>query len=416
MPELLISGVGVSSAVGIGKDAFYDALMSCDARFGVMCRPGRQCPQAAADGDERNAGATTRFLGAEFESLTWPEPFSTLPRSLSFTARVAIVTLQEAWDDAGLDELEPDRIGLVVGGSNLQQRDLVLAQDAYRGRLAYLRPTYGMSFLDTDVCGACSEVFGIRGPAYTVGGASASGQLAVVQAALAVASGRVDACIAVGALADLSYWECQGLRSLGAMGSDRFADEPASACRPFDSDRDGFIFGESCAALVIEDASSVARRGAGVYGRLSGWAVEMDANRNPNPSFEGEVSVIKRALAMAGRRSVDVDYVNPHGSGSVIGDETELRAIVHCGLGGAPLNATKSVVGHGLTSAGAVELAATLLQMRRRRLHPCRNLDAPIARSLNWVRQPTEANPRVALKLSFGFGGINTATCVESLF
>jgi malonyl-ACP decarboxylase len=394
---LIISGLGVTSAVGQGKDAFAAALMEGRHAFSVMVRPGRQ--------------RQTSFLGAEIASLQLPASIpSRAVRTASFSAQAALATLSEAWHDARLDAIDPARIGLFVGGTNLQQRELVQTHEAYGERLDFLRPSYGMAFLDTDVCGLCSEVFGIRGFAYTVGGASASGHVAVLQALQAVQSGAVDVCIAVGALMDLSYFECQGLRALGAMGSDRFAGDPACACRPFDEARDGFIFGECCGAVVVERAGA---RDVDPYAVVSGWATVMDTNRNPDPSLDGEIAVIEKALAGAGWRAADVDYVNPHGSGSVIGDETELRALAACGLGHARINATKSIVGHGLSAAGTVEIAATLLQMKAARLHPTRNLDRPIADAA-WVRETAEPHAmQHALNLSLGFGGINTAICLS---
>jgi len=245
--------------------------------------------------------------------------------------------------------------------------------------------------MDTDVCGICTEQFGIRGSAYTVGGASASGHLAILQAIQAIRTGQLDVCIAVGALMDLSYWECQGLRVLGAMGSDRFADDPARACRPFDRCRDGFIFGECCGAVVIERGDAVRRQGVTTYAAVSGWAMVMDGHRNPDPSLDGEVEAITGALAHAGLTARDVDYINPHGTGSVVGDDTELKAIRACGLARASINATKSIVGHGLSAAGVVEVVATLVQMKASRLHPSRNLEDPIDPDLTWVGSRFEA-------------------------
>jgi malonyl-ACP decarboxylase len=327
---------------------------------------------------------------------------------------VALATLHEAWTDANLAGVDPTRIGLIIGGSNFQQRELIQAHEAYRDRVQFLRPTYPLSFMDTDVCGLCTEAFGIRGLAYTVGGASASGQLAVLQAIQAVESRQVDVCIAIGALMDLSYWECQGFRALGAMGSDAFAEEPSLACRPFDKRRDGFIYGESCGAVVIE--RSTPRAKVDPYARIAGWGMRMDGNRNANPSFDGEVSVIQQALHRAGVGPKDIDYINPHGTGSTLGDETELAAIAHCDLKHAHINATKSVVGHGLSAAGATELVATLMQMRVGQLHPCKNLEEPMDDSYQWVRgSPAQHTVKRALKMSMGFSGINTALCLERL-
>jgi len=413
-PDIVVSGIGVTSAIGQGKVAFTAALLEGRHRFDVMRRPGRQRP-LPVNGEGTPEEPAAAFLGAEIASVSMPGSVSrSLLRTASFSAQVALATLYEAWHDAKLDAIDPERIGLIVGGSNFQQRELVQVHDAYRHREAFLRPTYGMSFMDSDLCGLCTQAFGIRGFAYTVGGASASGQVVVLQAIQAVQSGQVDACIAIGALMDISYWECQGFRSLGAMGSDRYAKDPASACRPFDRDRDGFIFGESCGVVVIQRADSVSMTEIRPYALLAGWAMGMDGNRNPDPSLEGEVGAITAALQRAGLSAKDIDYVNPHGTGSTMGDITELEAIRRCGLDHAHLNATKSVIGHGLSAAGAVELIAILLQMQEGWLHPSRNLEQPIEPGLNWVRdQAVPHRIENALNLSMGFGGVNTAVCLR---
>lgn len=412
--EIVITGLGVTSAIGQGKKAFISALLQGQHAFGVMQRPGRQSPVSSIEKGE-GLRPVTSFLGAEIPSLSIPDLFpQRVLRTASFSGQVALVTLHEAWNEANLGEVDPDRIGLVVGGSNFQQRELIQTHETYQDRLHFVRPTYGISFMDSDLCGLCTELFGIQGFAYTLGGASASGQVAILQAIQAVQSGQVDICIAMGALMDLSYWECQGFRSLGAMGSDRYAEEPALACRPFDQDRDGFIYGESCGVVIIEGADSIKRKGVKPYAHLSGWAIGMDGNRNPNPSFEGEVKVIQKALKQAKRLAKEIDYINPHGTGSLIGDKIELQALHHCELTHAYLNATKSIIGHGLSAAGTVEVIATLLQMKESQLHPTRNLENPIEPSYNWVQH--QSIPHVieqALNLSMGFGGINTAICLQ---
>ena len=401
MPELMVTGLGVTAAIGQGKADFISALLAGRHAFDVMKRPGRQRESA--------------FLGAELSPLSYPESFPKgVLRTASFSAQVAMLTLHEAWQEANLKDVDPFRIGLLIGGSNIQQRELVNTYESYKDRVQFVRPSYGFSFMDSDLCGLGTELFGIRGFAYTVGGASASGQLAILQACQAIQLGQVDVCIAVGALMDLSYWECQALRSLGAMGSDRFADEPAMASRPFDKNRDGFIYGESCGVIVIERADAVARSGLHPYAQISGWAMEMDANRHPNPSYEGEKRSITNALKQAGLLAAEIDYINPHGTGSMIGDEIELKAIRDSGLSSAYINASKSIIGHGMSAAGNVEVIATLLQMDASQLHPSINLEQPIDPDFNWVRQQSQDHViKHALNLSMGFGGINTAVCLS---
>jgi malonyl-ACP decarboxylase len=398
MPELAITGVGVTTALGQGKAAVLPALLDGRHAFGILRRPGR-----------RAGGAV--FPGAELGDVAVPAdvPVRAL-RTASLTARAALATIDEAWHEAALDDVAGDRVGIVLGGSNIQQREQVALHDRYRDRAGHVRPSYGHTFLDTDVAALCGEHFGITGIAHTVGGASASGQLAVIEAARAVRDGTVDACVAVGALMDLSHWECQALRSLGAMAGDRYAATPQLACRPFDRDRDGFVYGEACAAIVVERLD---RARVVPYATLDGWGYAVDGHRRPDPSLDGEIRAVEAALSAAGWSATDVDYVNPHGTGAVLGDDVELAALKACGLTGMPINTTKSLLGHGLTAAGAVELAVTVLQQRAGYLHPCRNLDAPVDDSFGWVRGgAVRHDARRALNLSFGFGGFNTAVCV----
>jgi len=382
---LCVTGLGVTSAIGQGQIDFSNALLHGEHRFDYMSRPGRQiiASDSNDDGEKKSA-----FIGAEIASLSIPDKIPTsLIRTSSLSGQVALTTLFEAWEDADLENINPDRIGLIIGGSNFQQRELVNIHRQYHNRTHFLRPSYGISFMDSDLCGLCTEMFDIRGFAYTLGGASASGQLAVIQAAQSVQAGLVDVAIAVGALMDLSYWECQSFRSIGAMGTDRFGNQPEAACRPFDTQRDGFIFGESCGAVVIENRKVTKRKSMPKYAELTGWGVSMDGNRNPNPSREGEIKVIEMALKKAKCNPGKIDYINPHGTGSLIGDETELEALGHCGLRNAYLNASKSILGHGLSAAGTVELIATLIQMKAKQLHPTRNLNTPIDESFNWIRR-----------------------------
>jgi len=413
-PSIAVTGLGVVTAIGNDATSFCDALLEGRSAFGVMRRPGRQVPIRNGAATEA-AEVSTSFLGAELPPLSLPTARSGVnARSVSHSAQAALSALDQAWKDARLDEVAPERIGLVIGGCNVQQREIALQHDRYRGRESYLRPTYAMSFMDTDLCGVCTEAYDIRGLARTVGGASASGQLAVIEAAEAVASGRVDACIAVGALMDLSYWECQGFRTIGAMGSDRFASDPQLACRPFDTRRDGFIYGEACGAVVLERADRLSRHDRAPHARLSGWALRMDAHRNPDPSAEGEIAAIEGALAAAGLDAADIDYVNPHGTGSPLGDVVELEALRRTGLSHAWINATKALTGHALTGAGSMELIAILLQMRAGRLHPTRNIDEAIDLGFNWVGPQSRTHDiENAVNLSMGFGGINTAVCVS---
>src|SRR5260370_18360021 len=217
----VVTGMGVISAIGQGKAAFVAALLDGKTAFDTMRRPGRQLDSA--------------YIGAEIRDMVVPLGIARQTLlGASLSAQAALVVLQEAWTEARLSDVDPRRIGLIVGGSNIQQRELVLIHEGYRDRSIFLPPTYRLSFIDSDLCGFCTAQFGIRGSALTARGASASAQLAITQAAQAVLADQVDVCIALGALMDLSHWECRGLRALGAMGSDRYANEPAQCTHRLD--------------------------------------------------------------------------------------------------------------------------------------------------------------------------------------
>lgn len=397
---VVVTGIGIGCGLGWGRDAVCEGLLAGRDVFGVLARPGRQ----AADG-------STRFLGVEM-----PDPPSVLParvaRTVGLPGLAAAAVVAEAWRDAGLDAMAPERVGLVVGGSNLSSREQALAVQDYGTRLAFVPPRHAFMFLDTDLPGLCAETFPIRGFAHTIGAASASGAVAVLHAVEAVRAGRVDACIALGALQDPSCHDLQALAAIGAMGSRRFSEAPGRACRPFDADHDGFIYGEASAALVVQRADTVA---ATPYAAILGGAELVDGHRGPEPDGAAQVRVALAALAAAGLKPADIDYVNGHATGTPRGDVTELETYRALGLGHARVNASKSILGHGLAAAGAVELAAVCLQMRAGRLHPVRNLDRPLDDGIAFVRGVAQDHAvRRALKLSFGFGGVNTALVLGS--
>jgi malonyl-ACP decarboxylase len=396
-----VTGIGVASGLGHGKAAFRKGLFEAPDIFSFLARQGRE-----------PAKGEPRFIGVEM-----PEPPAVLPprlaRTASFSARVALSVLQEAWQDGKLDDVDPERIGLVVGGSNLMSREQVIAAQDYSERLAYVPPRHGHMFLDTDICGLCTSTFPVRGFAYSLGAASASGAVAIIQAREALLAGRVDVCIALGALQDLSAHDLHAMRSLGAMGSMRFADRPDRACRPMDADRDGFIYGEACAALVLRRQDAASREN--IYGTIVGAGLVADGARGPEPNSAGQVRAAKIALAEAGLSASDVDYVNGHATGTPAGDDAECETYRTIGLRQARINATKSVLGHGLSAAGAIETAAVLIQMREGRLHPTRNLEKPLDTRFNWVEADAAAHDiRRALKFSFGFGGIDAALVLEA--
>ncbi|NEQ84047.1 MAG: polyketide beta-ketoacyl:ACP synthase [Moorea sp. SIO2I5] len=400
--DIKITGMGIVTPIAQGVHPFREALLSGKTQFGYLQRPGREKPSKP-------------FIGAELPELDVRNLFpkhSGLLRSATWSGQIALLAVAEAWEDAKLTSapVKPERIGLVIGGSNLQQRHQQQTWQRYQSRPEFIRPTYGLTVWDTDILGLLSQCFQIQGEGYTVGGASAGGAVAIIHAARQILTGVTDISIAVGSLFDICAYECQGLMNLGAMGSERFADRPDLACRPFDRNHDGFIYGEGCGVLVLERANHAQARGVVSQGKLLGWGFNLTGNRSPEPSQTGEERAMKTALAMADLKPEQIDYVNTHGTGSPLGDHTEVAALKSTGLNHCLLNSTKSLTGHCLTAAGAIEAIATLLQMNSNFCHPTHNLVNPVDDSLNWVKETAvQAEIQYAISNSFAFGGINTA-------
>ncbi|MFC3051549.1 beta-ketoacyl synthase N-terminal-like domain-containing protein [Kordiimonas pumila] len=392
---LAVIGIGVACGAGFGKEAFSDALYTAPNLFSYLSREGRETQEGHSP-----------FIGVEIPEIQKTHLPARLERTLSLSARVAVSVVQEAWLEAGLDKYDPERIGVVVGGTALMAREQELAIAAYQDRTSFIPPRMGHIFLDTEIAAVLASTFPIRGVCETTNAASASGAAAILQAMRAIQEDRVDVCIAVGALQDISLMNLYTMRSMGAMGGASNTDCPEKACRPMSQNSDGFIYGESCAALVIERCNGT----HSPYGFIAGGAAVPDGSRGPEPDSMGQQKAAQIALKQAGLTNKDIDYVNGHATGTPLGDKTEASTYQALGLDHAWINTTKSLIGHSLSAAGAIETAAVFLQMKYGKLHPCRNLDQPVDPGLKFTSTVPEQHAiKNALKFSFGFGGINTA-------
>ena len=410
--SVVVTGMGVVCSIGLDVRSFAAAL-----------RQG--CSGIAADPwgeDGPPFGATIRgftLAGALAGRRALPEALlGTAERAVRrapFSLQVAAATTLEAWERAGLHEapLESERLAVVVAGSNLTGRYVESQRALFARDPAYLAGRFALHVQDSDHVGTISEILGIRGEGFTIGGASASGNLAIIQASRLIELDVVDACVVVGALADLSAMEMRAFVNLGAMACRLPGDAQQAAGPPFDRRRRGFVLGQACASLVLESAASAARRGARALAELAGYAVQLDANRLAEPSEEGEAAVMARAIARAGLEPHQIAYINTHGSGSTLGDATELvalRRVLGSSFAGPWVNTTKSLTGHCLGAAGVLEAAATVTQMQEEFVHPTPGLEEPIDPGCRFVgaRAASAAIP-FALSNSFGFGGINTS-------
>lgn len=408
-----VTGAGIVCSVGADVASFARALRERRSGIGFATGVGQGEPPFAAEIRGFELARALSCLEALPEALRTSA--SRAAGRSSFGVRVATVAALEAWTSARLHEqaIDGERIGLVVCGNNVSGRQAQELQVKYQDWPRYVPPRFALQYQDTDHVGTLSQALGIRGEGFTVGGASASGNVGIIQASRLIETGEVDACVVVGALADLSRLERQSFFNLGAMAGRTFAREPQAACRPFDQAHEGFVPGQAAACLVLEAQRSAEARGVRLLARLIGYACKLDGNSQADPSEEGEARVMAEAIARAGLEPAQIGYVNAHGSSSPLGDETEVRALrrVFGRSFGVPfVNATKGWVGHCLSAAGVVEAIAVIVQLQGGFVHPNANLERPIDPECRFAGvEPQAAAFDYALSNSFGFGGFNSS-------
>jgi malonyl-ACP decarboxylase len=302
---------------------------------------------------------------------------------------------------------------LIVAGQNSTQNYQYNLIPKYKENPEYLSPRYALEFLETNQVGILSELFGIKGEGFVIGGASATGNVGLIKACQSIRSGLVEVCLVVGVIADLSPMDIQGFINIGAMGGKKFINHPEKACRPFDYQHEGFIYGQAGACIILESESSAYKRGVPLLAEIKGSSFNLDGNSSADPNVDGEIIVMIRALEQSGFSPSEIDYLNTHGSSSPLGDETEAEAICHVfgnHINNMWINATKGLIGHCLYSAGIAEVLATVLQMEKGFLHPNKNLDKPINDELKFCgAKAINHKINIAMSNSFGFGGINTS-------
>jgi len=333
-----------------------------------------------------------------------------LGRGASLSVRATFAVAREAMAAA---KLPAEGVGIVVAGSNLQLGRAWQAYGKYRAEPAWLSPRHGYEFYDTHLMALIAEILDLRGPGFTVGGASASGNVAIMAGLDMVRHGRAAACLVVGPLPELSPVERQALGAMGALAPE------GSACRPFDRAAAGFVPGEACAAVLLESGASAVARGAIALAEIAGAWSGLGGSHLPAPDVESELRAMRGALDDAGATVAELDCVSAHATSTPAGDLAEceaLRRLLGARATEVPVNATKSLVGHALHAAGVVELVALVLQMRGGFIHGTAGLADPVADDLRLVGpQAIERRIRLGLSNSFGFGSIATSVAVRSI-
>lgn len=415
--DVVIIGMGIRTAPGAGVSAFTDALLT--GTSGISYR----APDESPDGLDGRLSVAALVGGPDFaQSLEVMEVENDLAVRARRTAsrasravRVSLLTALEAWRGAEkvARKVDPMRVHLLVGGSNLDCLQTYQMHEKFRAASEYVPARYALTFMDTHLVSVVSEVLQLHGEGLTVGGASASGNVALIEGQRRVASGRCDVCVVLGAMTDLSPVELLALQHTGALAGLRDGVNATEACRPFDQGRDGFIYGQGAACLILAARETAEALGATVEGRILGGGMCLDGNHLSNPSTDGEIRAMRLALNDAGIAADDVDYVNAHATSSVMGDATELQALDEVFGENARrvwVNGTKSYTGHCLSASGVVEAVGVLVQLKHGFLHRNLNLTSPLETRCQLVGAATvKAQCRLALSNAFGFGGINTA-------
>ncbi|QDY10001.1 beta-ketoacyl-ACP synthase II [Micromonospora sp. HM134] len=335
-------------------------------------------------------------------------------RRLDRSEAIALIAAQQAWADSGLADsgLDPERLGASVGSgiggalTLLAQDDILEASGPRRvspHTIPMLMPNGPAAWVGLEL--------GAQAGVHSVASACATGAEAIALGLDMIRSGRADVVVAGGTEAVIHPLPIAGFSSMRAMSTRN--DEPEQASRPWDKGRDGFVLGEGAGILVLERADHAAARGAHVYARLAGAGITSDGYDivQPHPEGAGAIRAIAKAIADADVAKADIVHVNAHATSTPVGDLAEIKAL-HRALGDHPvLTATKSMTGHLLGAAGALESIATILTIRDGVIPPTINLDDPddgldMDVAANKVRH---LDVPAALNNSFGFGGHNVA-------
>lgn len=406
----VVTGIGVASPLGNSFDKLWENLLAGRSGIGTITKFD------VSEYPTKIAGEIKDFDGSLY--IDKKEL-----RRMDLAEQYAIAASEEAIKDSGLDlkAVDPDRCGVVIGsgiggiGTFEKQHSLLMRSGPSR-----VSPFF-IPMMIIDMCaGLVSIRYGFRGPNYATVSACASSAHAISDSFRIIQRGEADVMIAGGAEATITPTSLAGFCQAKALSTRN--DEPERASRPFDKERDGFVMGEGAVILVIESYEHAKARNARMYGEILGSGMTADAYHMtaPHPEGHGARRAMKLCLQDAGVSPEQVDYINTHGTATNLGDIAETKAIKDV-LGERaheiPCNSTKSMVGHLLGAAGALELAICLKSIEQQLVHPTINLDYPDpACDLDYVASgKKECKISYALSNSFGFGGHNVSLMVGKL-
>jgi 3-oxoacyl-[acyl-carrier-protein] synthase II len=404
-PRIVVTGLGATTPLGADVPSTWAALLA--GHSGARTLP-----------EEITAG-----LPVTFAAPAAADPAAGLPRvqarRLDRCEQFALVAAREAWADAGTPQVDARRLGVVVSSGIGGVASTLSAYDTLREHgWQRLSPFTVPMLMPNGAAGWISIELGARAGVHTTVSACASGAEAIGYAIDMIRAGRADVVLAGGTEAAIIPLNIAAFAAMRALSTRNH--EPERASRPFDKGREGFLLGEGAGMLVLESEEHAAQRGATVHAVAAGAGYSADAHHiaQPEPTGAGIVAAIEATLADAGVSPDQVVHINAHATSTPAGDVAEAHAIREA-LGPAAesvvVSATKSLTGHLLGGAGAVEAVATVLALRERVAPPTINLEDPDDEvRLDIATEPRELTgrgsaPMAALNNSFGFGGHNVA-------
>jgi len=341
-------------------------------------------------------------------------------------AQYAMVTVAEALHDSklSLDEIDKDRVGVIwgagIGGLETFQNEVL--NFAASNENPRFNPFFIPKMIADIAPGLISIKYGFRGPNFATVSACASASNAMIDALNYIRLGYADVMVTGGSEAAVTKAGIGGFNAMHALSKRN--DDPKTASRPFDKDRDGFVLGEGSGALILESYDHAIARGATIYAELAGGGLSADAHHMtaPHPEGLGAIKVMENCLRDAQLQPEDVDIINMHGTSTPLGDIAESNAIISVFKEHAfkmNINSTKSMTGHLLGAAGAVEAIASIMAMKHNIVPPTINHQTPdegIDQKINFTfHKPQERTVNVALSNTFGFGGHNACVLFKKI-
>ncbi len=404
MRRVVVTGLGIVSSIGVGKDAVSQALRQ--AQSGIVMQP-----------DYAERGFRSQVAGTIKVDLEDHIDRRAL-RFMGPPAGYAYIAMQEALADSGLEEAdyaENDRVGLIIGsgGPSMKWQTYAMETAAEKG-VKRIGPFNVPKVMSSTCSAVLSTLFKIHGHNYSITSACSTSAHCIGHAAELIQFGKQDVVFAGGG--EEEHWSLSmSFDAMGAMSS-KYNDRPAEASRAFDKDRDGFVISAGGSVLVLEEYERAKARGAKIYAEIVGYGATSDGHDMVAPSGEGAIRCMRQALAGFDDRAIrasDVQYINAHGTSTPVGDVAELGAVKEVfGEGTTPaVGSTKSLTGHALGAAGSNESIYSLLMMEGGFLAQSPNiveLDEATA-GVNILTEARELDVHTALSNSFGFGGTNAS-------